>query len=140
MRRAGQINVSDISSKEIRVTFRIRETPIYKHAMDFAVAVDAFAEELPTFRGYLKSQLRRAALSGPLNLTEGAGDYPPKEKARIYRLGKRSIMEAATGLDYAARVEPQMADWARKLDDQALALTAEFHRFAQAQSAKGDRQ
>ena len=42
-------------------------------------------------------------------------------------------MEAATGLDYAARVEPDMADWARRLDKQALALTAEFYRFARAQ-------
>ena len=44
-------------------------------------------------------QLRRACLSITLNTAEGAGEFRPKEKARFYRMARRSGTEAAAVLD-----------------------------------------
>ena len=44
-------------------------------------------------------QLRRASLSVCLNLAEGCGEFAPAEKARFYRMAKRSAGECAAVLD-----------------------------------------
>ena len=54
---------------------------------------------MPRGRAYLSDQLRRAALSIPLNIAEGAGEYAVEEKIRFYRMAKRSATECAGILD-----------------------------------------
>jgi len=44
-------------------------------------------------------EFRRASLSVPLNIAEGGGEFAPKEKARFYRMAKRSATECAAVLD-----------------------------------------
>ncbi|HUF68914.1 MAG TPA: four helix bundle protein [Longimicrobiales bacterium] len=44
-------------------------------------------------------QVRRASLSISLNTAEGAGEFKPAEKARFYRMARRSATEAAAVLD-----------------------------------------
>ena len=56
-------------------------------------------EQLPRGRGYLADQLQRAATSVVLNIAEGAGEFAPKEKARFYRMARRSATESAAVLD-----------------------------------------
>src|SRR3972149_1580632 len=77
---------------------------IYQHALAFVATAQKLADELPGKRGDLGDQLRRAATSIALNIAEGAGEYSPTEKARCYRIARRSAVECAAILDVAARL------------------------------------
>lgn len=72
---------------------------VYRFAIRFVVLADEIVENLPRGRAYLADQLRRAASSIPLNIAEGAGEYAPTEKARFYRMAKRSATECSSVLD-----------------------------------------
>jgi four helix bundle protein len=56
-------------------------------------------EHLPRGRGNLGDQLQRASTSILLNLAEGAGEFASQEKARLYRISRRSVTECAAVLD-----------------------------------------
>ena len=105
----------------------VRKLPVYHEAKAFAVALDDFLEKLPRYRDYLKEQLRRAALSILLNLTEGATETEPREKARMYRLARRSAAERSTGLDFAAEVFSSTEAAARALDRRANDVATQIH-------------
>lgn len=66
---------------------------VYQSAIEFVILADEVAEQLPLGRRYLRDQLQRAGLSIPLNIAEGAGEYAFDEKARFYRMAKRSATE-----------------------------------------------
>lgn len=68
---------------------------VFSLALEFVVAAERIADATERGNGELRDQLRRAALSVLLNITEGAGEFSPKEKARIYRMAKRSAHECA---------------------------------------------
>ena len=120
----------------MRMGSRIEDTPVYRDAMAFAVAVDEFAERLPAWRGYLKDQLRRASLSILLNLREGGAEISPREKARFYRIGKRSAAESATALDFTARVEPHLRAEADRLIRQADSLIIQLYGLSRSQQTR----
>jgi four helix bundle protein len=92
----------------------IREKPValdhekldvYHVAVEFVIVADGIVEHLPRGRGYLSDQLQRAALSISLNIAEGAGEYSIDEKARFYRMAKRSATECAGILDVCQRLQ-----------------------------------
>ena len=103
--------------------------PVYAHAKVFAAALDDFVEAFPGYRGYLRDQLRRAALSILLNLAEGATETEPKEKARMYRLARRSAAECGAALDLTATLIPVLAERAAALDRRVADLATEIHRL-----------
>lgn len=72
---------------------------VYNLAIEFVVTADNVVESLPRGRAYLADQLSRAALSIALNIAEGAGEFTPNEKARFYRMARRSAAECAAILD-----------------------------------------
>jgi four helix bundle protein len=77
---------------------------VYRAALAFLQVVDDILEEVPRGRGHLGDQLDRAATSIVLNVAEGAGEFAPAEKARFYRMARRSANECAAVLDvYRAR-------------------------------------
>jgi len=78
---------------------------VYQTAIEFVILADEIIEHLPRGRAYLSGQLQRAALSIPLNIAEGAGEYAVDEKARFYRMAKRSATECAGVLDVCQRLE-----------------------------------
>ena len=78
--------------------FEFEKLDVYQAALDFVVAADRIAEALPRGRNYLKDQLRRAAASIPSNIAEGVGEFMPREKARFYRIARRSAVECASHL------------------------------------------
>jgi four helix bundle protein len=78
-----------------RVRFDFERLDVFTVALDAVVIVDRLAEDLPEGRGYMRDQLRRAANSIPLNIAEGAGEFMAAEKARFYRIAKRSATECA---------------------------------------------
>lgn len=63
-------------------------------------------------------QLRRASSSISLNIAEGAGEYAPTEKARFYRMAKRSATECSGILDilqHLQLIDEQLFSRAREL-------------------------
>ncbi len=53
----------------------------------------------------MADQLQRAGTSISLNIAEGAGEFSSKEKARFYRMAKRSATECAAILDVCSKLE-----------------------------------
>lgn len=76
----------------------------YQVAVEFVIVADDIIEHLPRGRGYLSDQLQRAALSIPLNIAEGAGEYSSEEKIRFYRIAKRSATECAAIVDVCEKL------------------------------------
>ena len=77
------------------VRFDCQRLEVFGHAVEAVAVIDELVEELPEGRGYIRDQLRRAANSIALNIAEGAGEFVPAEKARFYRMAKRSATECA---------------------------------------------
>lgn len=74
---------------------------VYQVAIEFVGDANITADGIPRGRAALGDQLRRAATSICLNIAEGSGEFAPKEKARFYRIAKRSATECAAVLDVA---------------------------------------
>lgn len=72
---------------------------VYKVAMQFAVLTAKIMDALPQGKRYIADQIGRASLSIGLNIAEGAGEFSPAEKARFYRMAKRSATECAAILE-----------------------------------------
>ena len=77
---------------------------VYVAAIEFVTLADDVVEQLPRGRGHLADQLHRAATSIPLNIAEGAGEFSPSEKARFYRMARRSATECAAILHVLHRL------------------------------------
>ncbi len=72
---------------------------VYQAAIRFVTTAHGLMRGLPRGSSSVVDQLRRAASSIPLNIAEGSGEYAAKEKARFYRIAKRSATECAGALD-----------------------------------------
>lgn len=78
---------------------------VYQAALDLVVLISDIIEKLPRGKAYLADQLQRAGTSVPLNIAEGAGEHSMNEKARFYRMAKRSATECASILDVCKRLK-----------------------------------
>ncbi len=76
---------------------------VYQVALDFAEIADGMLDCLRPKRAKLADELDRASISIVLNVAEGAGEFSRKEKARFYRMAKRSATECAAVLDLCKR-------------------------------------
>jgi four helix bundle protein len=94
----------EIKTPEKQVLLDHEKLTVYQAAIEFVILADEVIEHLPRGRAYLSDQLQRAALSIPLNIAEGAGEYAVDEKARFYRMAKRSATECAGVLDVCQRL------------------------------------
>lgn len=103
-----------------------RKLAVYRRALEAYQALDAIARHVPGARDDLRDQLRRAASSVVLNIAEGAGEFKPAEKARFYRMARRSSAECAAVLDILATTHPEISTDAAegKLSEVAAMLTA----------------
>jgi len=82
-----------------------RELEVWKKAMDF-VEVYSITSEFPKSEVYgLTSQLRRASVSIPSNLAEGAGRKGNKEFMQFLNIAQGSISELDTQLELAYHLE-----------------------------------
>lgn len=79
--------------------FEHERLDVYKAAIAFLAIIDEIMPHLPKGRGHLGDQLERASTSINLNIAEGAGELSAAEKARIYRIARRSATECAAILD-----------------------------------------
>jgi len=81
-----------------KIRFDFERMDAFKVALQLMPVINELALGIPEREGraYMKDQLRRAVNSIPLNIAEGAGEYAPAEKARFYRIAKRSATECAS--------------------------------------------
>ena len=79
--------------------FEHEKLDVYRKSVEFLAGAEAIACALPKGRAYLAEQLRRAALSITLNVAEGAGEFAAADKARFYRMARRSATESGAILD-----------------------------------------
>ncbi len=96
---------------------------VYGTALQFLILAAGLAEEwTPSGCAFLGDQLRRAAASILFNIAEGAGEFRPEEKARFYRMTRRSATECASILD-AFRMWPRPSEETRDAEarEQSLA-------------------
>ena len=91
---------------------------VYQIAIEFVAIADNIIENPPRGRSYLADQFQRAATSICLNIAESAGEYSKNEKARFYRMAKRSATECAAIMDVCSNlniVENEIRDKGREL-------------------------
>jgi len=72
---------------------------VYRCAIDFVALTIDIAATIPRGHAELRDQLRRAALSVPLNIAEGAGRTSDADAARHFAIARGSAMECAAVLD-----------------------------------------
>ncbi|MGQ0534602.1 MAG: four helix bundle protein [Methanobacteriota archaeon] len=79
--------------------------PVYRKALDLTVQLDDIANAIPNRRPDLREQVMRASASMPFDIAEGAGEYSPADKARFYRIARRSASECVAVLDIVQRLD-----------------------------------
>ena len=76
---------------------------VYQRSLQFIRMASAIRPSLSA-RGSLADQLDRASVSIAVNIAEGAGEFAKREKARFYRIARRSATECAAILDVAIEI------------------------------------
>ena len=72
---------------------------VYHCAIDFLAFTYSIVDTIPRGYGSLADQLKRAAISIPLNITEGAGKTTLADQSRFYAHARGSAMECSAILD-----------------------------------------
>lgn len=92
----------------------------WKQAMDLSVEIFALAQQFPREQRFcLADQMRRAGLSIPSNIAEGAARQSRKEFVKFLHTARGSLSELDTQLELAKRLGYLEEDQWSKYDDQA---------------------
>ena len=75
---------------------------VYRCAIEFCRLSLVWIAALPRGESELRSQLKRAAMSTPLNIAEGSGKPSAIDRARYYGIARGSAMECAALIDVCA--------------------------------------
>jgi four helix bundle protein len=68
---------------------------VWQKAMDYAKTMVVIADSLPTkYQFSFSDQLRRAGLSIPSNIAEGAGRKGSRDRSNFYSISKGSVYES----------------------------------------------
>jgi four helix bundle protein len=81
--------------------FGFQRLDAYQFATKFLAEAARLASMVPRGQGDLADQLRRAALSIPLNIAEGSGKFS-RDSRRFYTIARASALECAAILDALA--------------------------------------
>lgn len=85
------------------MAFDHHKLDVYQRALDALDVCDRITAQLPKGRAPLRDQIERASSSIVANLAEGAGELSPAEKARFYRMARRSAIEVVVWLEIIER-------------------------------------
>ena len=91
------------SGEQLRMPFDHEKLDVYHPALDALELCDQIGGDLPPGRANVRDQLDRASTSVVANIAEGAGEFSRPEKARFYRIARRSAIEVVAWLDIARR-------------------------------------
>ena len=72
---------------------------VYRCAIELLAVTTRIREAIPRGNADIADQLRRASLSIPLNVAEGAGKTSTAEKRKDYAIARGSALECAAILD-----------------------------------------
>jgi four helix bundle protein len=88
-----------VAGSRCRSMLSFQKLDVYKCSIELVAVATAIGETVP--RGYseLREQLRRAAISVPLNIAEGAGRASEADGARHFAIARGSAMECAAVID-----------------------------------------
>ncbi|NOT46843.1 MAG: four helix bundle protein [Acidobacteria bacterium] len=99
----------------------------WKKSMDLVVLIYELTKTFPKQETYgLISQMRRAAISGPSNIAEGAAGRSKDQFRNFLSIAIGSLNELNTQLEIALRIgylNKERHDDAQKLLDECLAVT-----------------
>ena len=107
-----------------RPHFDHEKLSVYAASIAFLGLSSKIVMDLPRGYGPVSDQLMRAATSISLNIAEGAGEYSGKEKARFYRMARRSATECAAILDVLRELEASEASLLVAGREQLLGIVA----------------
>lgn len=71
----------------------------YQCAIEYVAVAVKVVESVPRGYGELRDQLRRASMSVPLNIAEGAGKSSPSDRRKFYEVSRASAQECAAIFD-----------------------------------------
>jgi four helix bundle protein len=104
---------------------------VYRCSIEFLAVSAQLPARLPRGHASLAEQLRRAALSVPLNIAEAAGRTTEADAARHYAIARGSAMECAAivdGLHVLAVVDAQLHARAVELLGRIVAMLTKLCR------------
>jgi four helix bundle protein len=92
---------------------------VYQRSLEFLALAFRILARLPRGEREVRDQLKRAAMSTPLNIAEGAGKPTVADRARFHAIARGSAMECSALLDVF-----HMAGWvpAAELDEGKVLL------------------
>ena len=125
--------------------FEFERLIVFEKALDAAAAVDELVRAMPHSRHRMKDQVSRSVDSLVLNIAEGSGEFTRKEKARFYRIARRSACETAGALKLSVRYgmfpASRIAHAMKLLNECAAMLTTMCNRLAaEARKGRGSRE
>lgn len=86
---------------------------VYQRALEFVKIAHTVRRSMPPGFQSLADQLDRSGVSIVLKIAEGAGEFAKREKARFYRIARRSATESAAILDIVDRLNLAPANGVR---------------------------
>ena len=113
--------------------FSYEKLQVYQRATEWLAVSSVLLSGIPKGNAELANQLRRAALSIPLNIAEGAGKTSEADKKRFYSIARGSSLECAAILDAMKILElgnsKEIEQGKKLLKDIASMLTALVFRW-----------
>lgn len=91
---------------------------VYRCSIDFLALSTAIVRDLPKGNAGLADQLKRGAMSIPLNIAEAAGKPTTADRKRFSGIARGSAMECGAILDVCCVLgvaDPQRVEQAKKL-------------------------
>ena len=85
------------------MAFDHHELRVHQRALGALETRDEIVQHLLRGRADLRDPIERSATSVVAHIATGAGEVSPKEKARFYRMARRSAIEVAAWLEITAR-------------------------------------
>lgn len=73
--------------------FLFEKLDVYQRGMEFAESAILLADDLPKGSYFLSDQLKRAALSIPLNIAEANGRWHEKNRRNFFAIARGSCFE-----------------------------------------------
>lgn len=78
---------------------------VYQHSIEFFTLVTSILKKFPRGNAAVADQLKRAAMSIPLNIAEAAGRTSPADNARHFSIARGSALECGAVFDVCQRLE-----------------------------------
>jgi four helix bundle protein len=109
------------------MAFAHKKLIVYQKSIQAVALIAVITRRIHSVDAWLANQMRRAAASIALNIAEGTGEFSKAEKARFYRMARRSAFELSAALDVAAHYDglnqAELATVDALLDEIAAMLT-----------------